>query len=315
MPLVSVIIPNYNHSNFLDRRIQSVLNQSFCDFELILLDDCSSDSSVEIIDKYRKNPKVSQVIINKQNSGSPFAQWKKGIILAQGEYVWIAESDDWACTDFLSETVAVLKANPFVGFVYTDSYVYRDNHIEERFSDINNRFKQTAKWSSDYIISGKEELKILSDFCSVNDASAVLFRKDALQSINWNFNFRYMGDWYIYIQLAEKYDVAYISTPYNNYNYHDSNTTNLATRGLGAVYERFTITHHLLLSGLPDSKAKNKIKNNLLDYASLWRQHFGVQDILVFIRKACNLDAKLAVWYVFEMIKIRMKWIARKIAK
>ena len=77
-PFFSVIIPNYNHSAYLDERIQSILNQSFQDFEIIILDDCSTDNSIEIIEKYRNEPKVSHIILNSQNSGSTFIQWNKG---------------------------------------------------------------------------------------------------------------------------------------------------------------------------------------------------------------------------------------------
>ncbi len=80
MPLVSVIIPNYNHAHCLEARIQSVLGQRLSDFELILLDDASTDSSVMILDKYRSNPKTTQVLLNSVNSGSPFAQWQKGLL-------------------------------------------------------------------------------------------------------------------------------------------------------------------------------------------------------------------------------------------
>ena len=65
LTMVSVIIPNYNHAPFLVERIESVLNQSYPDFEVIILDDCYTDSSKEIIEKYRNNPKISQIIYNK----------------------------------------------------------------------------------------------------------------------------------------------------------------------------------------------------------------------------------------------------------
>src|SRR6187549_2432119 len=93
--LVSVIIPNYNHAKFLRQRLESVLNQSFRDFEVIILDDCSTDESFQVIEDYRAHPKVSHIVFNKENTGSTFIQWKKGIELAKGEWIWIAESDDW----------------------------------------------------------------------------------------------------------------------------------------------------------------------------------------------------------------------------
>ena len=58
-PLVSVIIPNYNHASFLDERIESVLNQTFQNFEIIIMDDKSSDNSVDVINKYKDNPKIA----------------------------------------------------------------------------------------------------------------------------------------------------------------------------------------------------------------------------------------------------------------
>ena len=105
MPLVSVIIPNYNHEKFLQQRIDSVLNQTFQDFEVILLDDSSIDESLEILNKYENHPKVSHLIINKMNSCNPFKQWEKGIKLAKGDFIWIAESDDFAENCFLEENV------------------------------------------------------------------------------------------------------------------------------------------------------------------------------------------------------------------
>jgi len=102
MLTVSVIIPNYNHSKFLRKRINSVLDQTFQKFEVIILDDCSSDNSKEIIEEYRFNNKISHIVYNDINSGSTFKQWEKGIQLAIGDLIWIAESDDWCEPNFLS---------------------------------------------------------------------------------------------------------------------------------------------------------------------------------------------------------------------
>jgi glycosyltransferase involved in cell wall biosynthesis len=85
--MISVIVPNYNHAKFLKERIDSILNQTIQDFELIILDDCSTDNSREIIESYRQLPNVS-IFYNSKNSGSPFKQWKKGINRAKGKYIW-----------------------------------------------------------------------------------------------------------------------------------------------------------------------------------------------------------------------------------
>jgi len=101
MPKVSVIVPNYNHAPYLRQRIESILNQTYQDFEVILLDDCSTDNSRDILNNYRNQSKVSHCIFNAVNGKSAFQQWQKGVQLAKGEYIWIAESDDWAEPEFL----------------------------------------------------------------------------------------------------------------------------------------------------------------------------------------------------------------------
>ena len=100
-PLISVIVPNYNHGKFLEERLISIFDQTYQDFEVIILDDCSTDNSRKVIEKYQNNLRVSHVIINEVNSGSTFKQWQKGLNLAKGDWIWIAESDDIADVTFL----------------------------------------------------------------------------------------------------------------------------------------------------------------------------------------------------------------------
>ena len=110
-PLVSVIIPNYNHAKFLKERIESVLNQTYKNFEIIILDDKSTDDSVGIIKQYADNNYVKHILINEKNSGSPFRQWLKGFELAKGELIWIAESDDSCENSFLYTLVSEFRQN------------------------------------------------------------------------------------------------------------------------------------------------------------------------------------------------------------
>lgn len=74
MPKVSVIVPNYNYRRFLTKRIDSILAQTYQDIEIILLDDCSTDGSQELLKQYSKYPTVVKYLVNDKNSGSPFAQ-------------------------------------------------------------------------------------------------------------------------------------------------------------------------------------------------------------------------------------------------
>src|SRR5690606_12329869 len=126
-PKISVIIPNYNHSTYLTQRIDSVLAQTYQDFEVIILDDCSTDSSKQIIDTYRDHPKVTQVVYNEVNSGSTFKQWDKGISLARGQYIWFAESDDWCENDMLEDLVKGIETDQDCSISYCQSYCLEDS--------------------------------------------------------------------------------------------------------------------------------------------------------------------------------------------
>ena len=148
MPAVSVIIPNYNHATFLKDRIESVLQQDYADFEVIIIDDCSTDNSKEIIATFSNHPKVSRIIYNKTNSGSPFLKWKQGLSYASGQWIWIAESDDMAENNFLSQTFALAHQNKNAAIIYTDAAIINTDGLVtgySRFSEIKTRDFNTAK--------------------------------------------------------------------------------------------------------------------------------------------------------------------------
>lgn len=103
-PLVSVIVPNYNHASFLVERLESIYNQTYKNIEVILLDDCSTDNSREILSYYAKKYAHKTItLFNDVNSQRVFRQWNKGLNVAKGELIWIAESDDYCELDFLEK--------------------------------------------------------------------------------------------------------------------------------------------------------------------------------------------------------------------
>lgn len=228
MCLITVIIPNYNHSNFIKQRIDSVLNQTFQDFDLIILDDCSSDNSKEIIEMYRKHKKVSNIIYNNSNSNSVFKQLAKGIELAKGEYIWIAESDDFADSRFLEIMIRHFKSNPSAGVSYTDS-----NLLDENFNLTKSFYKKyrsnifnTNRWDYFYINSGYNEVNTYLIYdCTINNMSAFLFRRDLVSKHDLYMiqQFKYSGDWLFYLLLVSKTNIIYEPTPLNTIRRTSSN--------------------------------------------------------------------------------------------
>lgn len=224
---VSVIIPNYNHALYLKQRIESVLNQTHQNFELIILDDCSTDQSKTIIESYRNHPKVSHVLYNQQNSGSVFKQWIKGIELCQGDYVWIAESDDYASEFFLQETLSALQNDASLGMVFTKSLAVNEKGetINNTWEAKENRWEKLASFNN---IIDKENLPLfLVAQMLVENASSVLFRKSQLLAINLEelSHYKNTGDRFTYIGIALNSKILYMPQPLNYMRWHEHNTT------------------------------------------------------------------------------------------
>lgn len=220
-PFVSIIVPNYNHARFLSKRIESILNQSYTDFELIILDDCSTDDSREVIGKYADNPKVSHVVLNETNSGSPFAQWKRGIALASGKYVWIAESDDYASPDFLKYTVEALETHPEAVLCVAGSHV-----VDERDQIKNIQFNKYIVNKQTVFRGESYAKKFLFWKNRVYNASMALFRRSACEHLSQDYiAMRYLGDWMFWLELVEQGDVVEIPEKLNYFRQHSSNTT------------------------------------------------------------------------------------------
>ena len=215
---VSVIVPNYNHEHFLVRRLESVLQQDYSDMEVIILDDHSTDNSRNVIETFRNNPRVKQVIYNDVNSGSAFSQWEKGIGLATGRYLWIAESDDYCDKNFLTEAVKKLDS----GY---DLFYSRSVRIDEKDHVMENQgrwYEDISKdrWLKSYENSAPDEVKdVLFRKCVINNASAVVFKnepriKGYLSRIRGMF---YAGDWWFWIMYLLDSRKLYYSADTTNY--------------------------------------------------------------------------------------------------
>lgn len=245
-PTVSVIIPNYNHARFLEERIQSVLNQTYQDFELILLDDCSPDdgASRAIIERYRCNPHVSHIEYNEVNSGSAFKQWHKGFELARGEYIWIAESDDSCDRKLLATLVGQLEEYQAV-MAFCQSVAYDENGRRTPFV-----------WQNlpedDFVKDGRAFIKEhLMQKNNVANASSVVFRRDALPvGDNQYMQMKADGDWLFWMLIAEQGAVCYTHETLNFFRLHATNTTKANNRQGIADKEEFVLFEHLVKRNL-----------------------------------------------------------------
>ncbi|MFY0687769.1 MAG: glycosyltransferase [Cyclobacteriaceae bacterium] len=223
--MVSVVLPNYNHEAYLEERIQSILNQTYQDFELILLDDCSTDNSRIILQKYRNHPKVTACIFNTINSGSTFVQWEKGISEASGEYIWLAESDDYADTMFLESIVAVMSKDKQITLGYCQSSIV-DEH--SNFVKSNKEWTDNLDvqlWSSDFVLNGNSFIsKYLFKKNVIPNASAVVFRRDAMNLPSEVKKMRMAGDWLAIAKIIQDKKICFVSEELNYFRSSPNNT-------------------------------------------------------------------------------------------
>ena len=262
LPLISVILPNYNHAIFLDERIQSILNQTYKNFELIIMDDKSTDNSVEVIHKYKNNPHVSCIIVNTHNSGSSFAQWYKGFELAKGEIVWIAESDD-SCDKRLLETLVngYVKNQAVLAFCRSCRYDVKGNK---------SRYNLQESLKSDIVSSGSNFIsQYMIDRNVVANASSAIFNRKNAMAINKQYmTMRGEGDYLFWLELIEHGNVFFCNQELNNFRFHELNTTKSLSYSGKSQIEHKIIYDYLVQKGYVSGFRVWKEKIRCLRYFS-----------------------------------------------
>lgn len=245
---VSVIIPNYNYARFLQQRIESVLAQTYTNYEIILLDDASTDDSVSILNHYSTNSHVTHLEINPVNTGSPFAQWQKGISLSRGKYIWIAESDDAAEPSFLEKAISVLNQYPQASFCFLGSQC-----IDEKGNQLSTDFD---RWTSKQlrhphnigVFDGEDYIKHNLYWRNyIYNASGVVFRKQCFKQIKdlSCFSMRYSGDWLFWVEMARQGSVVELYEKLNLFRLHLTSTTVKGNVSGDAVLEDIQVVYKI----------------------------------------------------------------------
>lgn len=227
-PLVSVIVPNYNYAQYLAGRFDSILNQTLGDFELIVLDDASTDGSMEVIERYAGDGCVAHVVRNETNSGSPFAQWRHGLELARGKYVWIAEADDLAVPELLERAVGALEATPEGVLAFVGCHTIDENG-DPGAEDYDNWKECPRKLEGGYeAFDGKEYLRRNLYWQNyIYNASGAVFRREAVRMGVFDEirHMRHSGDWYFWADLVSRGRVVEVYEKLNRMRRHSSSVT------------------------------------------------------------------------------------------
>lgn len=233
---VSAIIPNYNYERFLLQRLYSILYQKIKINEIIILDDCSTDNSRDLIDRIVKElkPYISiKKVYNSNNSGSAFKQWEKGLNIAKSDYVWIAEADDYCDKQMLKKLIKPLKRNNNIIISYCDTAFIDANGsvlLKSIVPEID--IMKTGHWNSSYINNGQEEFKNYSFLnCTLANVSSCIIKKGNYdKEFNLSGEYKQAGDWLFYVNIMHKGFIAYYNRPLNYYRVHGNNVSSVTKK-------------------------------------------------------------------------------------
>lgn len=287
-PFLSIIVPNYNHQAFLQKRLDTIYNQNYKNYEVILLDDLSTDDSVTILREYaEKYSDRTKLILNETNSGSPFAQWKKGISEAKGDFIWIAESDDWCDLDFTEKLLpkfrdeAVMLSFSRTDFMTNDTKTWT---IEEYLHDIGGK-----KYDHSHKISAHECVKnYFSKKNIIPNVSSCIFRRPLdfplFNDNQWN-HMKVCGDWIFYLYLIRGGYIYYTTKTTNYYRQHQSNTS-VGLHSKDLYYQEHQIVRKYLAKLYNiDSEGLNWMVSHLRNF---WKQNRNDYSDEIFNQIFCN---------------------------
>jgi glycosyltransferase involved in cell wall biosynthesis len=305
IPAVSVIIPNYNHAHYLTQRIDTVLNQNYQDIEVIILDDCSTDNSREIIERYRNNKKVSHITYNTENSANTFRQWDKGINLAKGKYIWLAESDDWSEPNFLETIMSGLKKNENIVLGYSQSYcINGDNKI---------RFQSNHPVLSEYVNGKKFINEYLVEKNPIFNAGMAVWKKEVYHKISKDFlNYKLIGDYCFWIEVCNHGDVFISGKLLNYFRTHEKNVSVNSFKSGLLFIEQIPLLKRLLDEKIIERtnyiKALKRTYSSFMEHKKTIPKE-NIQAIKKLFLSASVVDLKFSFYaYKIKSRLKRMRW-------
>jgi glycosyltransferase involved in cell wall biosynthesis len=204
-PLISVYITNYNYGAFIQKSIDSVFDQSFKNWELIIIDDGSTDNSKSIIEKYRNHQKVK--IVYQKNKGLNVSN-NIALRIADGKYIMRLDADDYLDENALLVLSNKLEENDHLGLVFPD-YFLVDSEGEILNIEKRNSFT--------------EDVPLLDQ---PPHGACTMIRKAALESVGgYDEEFKCQDGYELWVKFTAKYEVANIPTPLFYYRQHGNNLT------------------------------------------------------------------------------------------
>lgn len=306
MSKVSIIIPSYNHAIFLKDRFDTILNQTYQDWEVIIIDDKSADNSVEIIEKFIKsNPdfKVKHFVVNESNSGSGYNSWKKGIELVETEYIWIAETDDYSEPTFLEELIRILDQNDNIALAFCGSNYVEDDKI---IYDSTNRVKDLNVETGEYkVINSSVFFDRMPFDTYITNGSSVVFRKSKLEIPPVLFTYRLCSDIFLWSYLLKGNSFAFLNKNLNFFRRHEGSTSSyLQKNKLESIYhEKAKYLNYFAQTEKKDEFIEHYIKHYIWNNKNEFLNTSSIQKIQIDKNLKVQYFYKLVQFFIFKLLR------------
>lgn len=227
MMKVSAIVTSYNHAEYLDQRMQSLLAQSHQPLEIIVVDDCSKDNSLEVLEKYKNCPNV-QVVALQENGGYANA-CNIGVSMASGDYIIFSECDDYCEVKQIETLLNKFSLGEQIGVVYSSSSIV-DEKGTFLLNDYIGREKRFQKQCiADCLISSRDIQMYFAVSCVIPNMSAALIKKE-IYYLAGGFSEKYKicADWDFWCRLSRICDFYYVREALNDFRTHPTTVRNLS---------------------------------------------------------------------------------------
>lgn len=219
---ISIVTASYNYEKYIKETIHSILNQTYKDWEMIIVDDCSTDNSVDIIKSY--NDDRIKLFVNEKNLGLK-ETLKRGIKEASSEWIAFLESDDVLAPDYLEKKVEIIKKYPDINLIFNDCEFFGD---DERVK----AFEHALKKTRDLLKNQSYPKNMFYDFYQSNKIftfSSVTAKRRDLQKVNFNQKLDYLIDWHLWVQLASLGKFYYMPEKLTKWRLHNNSYINSST--------------------------------------------------------------------------------------
>jgi len=247
MPEVSIIIPVYNAEKFIKKTIESVLSQTYKDYEIIIVDDGSTDNSKKILDEFKDKVRY----FKQANSGVSSAR-NRAIKEAKGEYIALLDQDDLWYSEKLKKQINFIKKNPNAGMVYSDCY-----YIDDKDKVISRVFENQKFYCGKIF-----ENLVIENFIPI---PTVLIKKEVLNKTGlFVENYSHAEEYDLFLRISKDYEVGFMNEALAGYRVHDTNLSKNIDKSLqeDIIVKEYTLKKY----AKQIEPVKNKIKRKLAEH-------------------------------------------------